>query len=147
MVDIHPGAGQLHFVARLQVAEPAKARQQPAHGQGRWGFHAQDVIFTAQGIAGPLQRREAFAHPGQQHPRRFGQLQAAATAHEQAAGKVLFQRTDMPADSTLGNRQLFAGTGEGAKPCSSFECAQGIQRRKLSGHEAPAIRDCGANHP
>ncbi|MNJ63570.1 hypothetical protein D3C77_594830 [compost metagenome] len=114
MVDIHPGTGQLHLIARLQVAKAAQARQQPAHGQGRRGLHAQDVVFAAQGIAGPLQRREAFAHTGQQHPRRFGQLQAAAAAHEQAAGKMLLQRADMPADRALGNRQLFAGTGEGA---------------------------------
>ncbi len=146
MVDIHPGAGQLHLVARLQMAKAAKARQQPAHGQGRGGLHAQDVILTAQGIASPLQRGKAFTHTGQQHPRGFGQLQAAAAADEQAAGKMLLQRADMPADRALGNRQLFAGTGEGAQPRGGFECAQGIQRGELTGHEAPAIRGCEMNH-
>ncbi|MCY1185891.1 hypothetical protein D9M73_267100 [compost metagenome] len=96
------------------MAKAAKARQQPAHGQGRRGFHAQYVVFTAQGFTGPLKCREALAHARQQYPPRFGKLQAAATAHEQAAGKMLLQRTDMPADGALGDRKLFARTGEGA---------------------------------
>ncbi len=83
-VDVHPGAGQLHFVARLQMPKATEPRQQPAHGQGRRGFHAQDVVFGAQGIAGALQGSEALANARQQQPRRLGELQIAATAVKQA---------------------------------------------------------------
>jgi hypothetical protein len=64
--------------------------------------------------------------------RRFGQLQVAATAMKQAAGKMLFERTNMPADRALGNRQLLGGPGERAVPRRRFECAQGIQGRKTT---------------
>ncbi|MNH05716.1 hypothetical protein D3C79_650590 [compost metagenome] len=104
MIDIHPGTGQLHLVARLQMTKTAEPRQQPAHGQGRRRFHAQDVVFAAQRVTGALQRRKAFTHPGQQQPGSLTQLQTTAIAHEQPAGKVLFQGTNVSADGTLGNR-------------------------------------------
>ncbi|MCY1429860.1 hypothetical protein D9M71_457920 [compost metagenome] len=103
MIDVHPGAGQLYFVARLQVAKAAQACQQPAHGQGRRGFHAQDVVLAAQGVASPLQCRKAFAHSRQEQTRRFAELQAAAVAHEQTASEVLLKGADMPADRALGD--------------------------------------------
>ena len=53
---------RLHLVPRLQMAEPTEPRQQPAHGQCRRGFHAQDVVFGAQGVAGPLKGRKPFAN-------------------------------------------------------------------------------------
>ncbi|MCY1371780.1 hypothetical protein D9M69_589400 [compost metagenome] len=108
------------------MAEAAEARQQPTHGQGRRSFHAQDVVFGAQGIAGPLQGGEAFANARQQQTGRLGQLQVAATAMKQAAGKMLFERTNMPADRTLGNRQLFRGPGKRRVSRRRFKCAQGI---------------------
>ncbi|MNT20528.1 hypothetical protein D3C72_1558390 [compost metagenome] len=144
-IDVHPGAGQLHFVARLQMTEAAEARQQPAHGQGRRGFHAQDVVFGAQGIAGAFKRGEAFANARQQQTGRLGQLQVAATAMKQAAGKMLFERTNMPADRTLGNRQLFGRAGKRTVPRRRFECAQGIQGRKTTGHWESSY--CGVRLP
>ncbi|MNV40765.1 hypothetical protein D3C71_1323810 [compost metagenome] len=110
------------------MAETAQACQQPAHGQGRGCFHAEDVVFTAQGLAGPLQGAEAFTYSGQQKPRRFGQLQATPTAHEQTPTKVILKGADMPADRALGDRQLFTRTGEGTQPGGGLECAQRIQR-------------------
>jgi len=50
------------------------------------------VIFGIQGMAGALQRREPFAHTGQQQTRRLGELQGAAIALEQPAGEMLFKR-------------------------------------------------------
>ncbi|MNF69179.1 hypothetical protein D3C84_510540 [compost metagenome] len=86
------------------MTKATEARQQPAHGQRRGRFHAQDVVLAAQRITGALQCREAFTHARQQQPRRFAQLQAAAIAHEQTAGEMLFQRADMTADCALGDR-------------------------------------------
>ncbi|MNJ39554.1 hypothetical protein D3C77_344300 [compost metagenome] len=104
MVDIHPGTGELHLITRLQVTKATEPGQQPAHGQGRGSFHAQDVVFAAQGVASPLQRGEPFANTRQQQPGSFAQLQATTIAHKQTAGEVLFKGADMPADRTLGNR-------------------------------------------
>nr|GFD30801.1 hypothetical protein [Tanacetum cinerariifolium] len=44
VIDVHPGAGQLHLVADLQMTKPAEPRQQPAHGQRRRRLHAQDSL-------------------------------------------------------------------------------------------------------
>jgi hypothetical protein len=135
----------LHLIAWLQGADATQPRQQPAHGQGGRRLHTQDVIFGIQGMARTLQGSEAFPYARQQQTRRFRELQCATAALEQSAGKIIFERADMPADSTLGNRQFLSRAGKGVVAGGGFKGPQGVKRRKTTGHAESS--DCAIWKP
>jgi len=68
-------------------------------------------------------------------------LQVAPAALEQPAGEVILKGADMPADRTLGDRQLFGRPGERAVPGGRLKGAQGIERGKATGHAGTPERD------
>jgi hypothetical protein len=57
-----------------------------------------------------------------------------AVALEQPAAEVLLQRFDVLADRARGEMQLLGGQRERAGAGGAFEGAQGVKRRKGTGH-------------
>jgi hypothetical protein len=54
---------------------------------------------------------------------------------KQPTGEMLFERTNVPTDRTLRDRQFFRSPGKRAMTRRRFEGSKGIQRRKTTGHK------------
>jgi hypothetical protein len=54
---------------------------------------------------------------------------------KQPTGEMLFERTNVPTDRTLRDRQFFGRASKRAMPRRRFECSKGIQGGKTTGHQ------------
>ncbi|MNT15025.1 hypothetical protein D3C72_1500560 [compost metagenome] len=116
----------------MQGLERREARDQPFHGQGGRGAHAQRAAMHRRFELGRggrdafqagLDFREISLGARQQrHPARL--------AGEQGLARILFKDADLLADRAVRDAQFVGRRGETAQARRRLEHAQGLQRRQ-----------------
>ena len=133
-VDVHPDAGCLHLERLRRLPEPAQAVQQPAQGQRGGRLQPQQIAVASEQLAGLLDAAKPLLQLGGEDFPLRRDLDARAVALEQSTAEVLLQRFDVLADGARGEMQLLGGQRERAGAGGAFEGAQGVKRRKGTGH-------------
>ena len=136
----HEGFGarrEIDADAGMMRAEVGQARDQPARGEGRDRRefeHAAGATMRHQRKRVVLQAIEVFTHLPRVKLPRLGKRHALLDAIEQRNAEILLQRRNLPADGTLGQRQLLRGAREALVSRGRFESNQELRPRNFSSH-------------